>query len=229
MTTLNKPKATLVDRLKGIRSDLVKLLVYTSDADDATEVAVPNVRQKWQRVMEVLDEIPWTKVEAVDKKNAVLLVHNRGAADERPAGELEELASGMQGRSSEVSALLQVSVHWVLRAQDTALRAHQEHSSVLLEAQNKLLDSTMRRYEMMDKQYNEMMRLNHAMHGERFAEVERMVRHARESMASEDGATSDKLIEALLPAMAKAVMAKPDAPDAAKVNGAPTKKAAAPQ
>lgn len=228
-----KTKQTLIDRLKGIRADLATLQVYTADADKALEVAVPNVRQKWQRVQEVLDEVPWTMVEALDKKKAVLLVHNRGAADERPAGDLEELGAA-SGEAGKVSALLAVSVHWVLRAQDVALTRQQESASSLLDAQNRLLESTMRRYEQMDRQYNEMMRLNHAMHGQRFAEVENMVRTAREAMAGEDGAESDKLIQGLLPSMIRAVMDKPTPTDKdkdklngqAKPNGVPPKKAA---
>jgi hypothetical protein len=220
-----KQKLSLIDRLKTVRADLCKLLVYTADADEPMEAAVPNVRNRWSRVQEVLDEVQWTKVEALDKKNAVLLVHNRGTADERPANELEDLATGA-GESGRVSSLLQVAVHWVLRAQDGALSRQAEAMSTVMDAQNRLVESTMRRFEQMDRQYNEMLRVNHAMHGERFAEVERMLRHAREQMSDTDGATSDKLLEAMLPAMMKAAMDKtgPEKADT-KPNGAPTKKA----
>jgi len=222
----SKRNASLLDRLKSVRADLARLNAYTADSDKPMEVAVSNVRNKWSRVMEVLDEIQWTTIEALDKKGSVLLVHNRGPADERPAGDLEELAGTAAGEAGKVSALLAVSVHWVLRAQDVALTRQQEASSSLMEAHNKIVESTMRRFEQMDAQYNEMLRLNHAMHGQRFAEVEAMIRAARERLADDEGTQSSKLLEVLAPEFAKAVLAKPSAGDK-KPNGVPTKKAPA--
>jgi hypothetical protein len=221
-----KAKGSLLDRLRTVKTDLVTLKVYTADDDEPRECAVPNVRQRWQRVGEVLDDLQWTKVEACDKKGNILLVHNRNALDERPAGDLEDVGiGGTTGRAGEVSALLGASVHWVLKAQDVVLSRHTEATAAVTDASNRLIDSTMKRFEQMDRQYNEMLRLNHAMHGERFASAERALREAASVAAEDRESSSDKLIEAFAPAFAKAVLAKPDAPPAGKTNGTPTKKA----
>jgi hypothetical protein len=214
---VNKHKGTLVDRLKGVRAELVTLHVYTADEDAPREVAVPNVRQKWQRVMEVLDEVQWTRVEAMDKKKSILLVHNRSASDERPAGELEELAGGASGRAAELSSVLGVAVHWVLRAQDVALSRQMEATASIADAQNRLVDSTMKRFEQMDKQYTEMLHLNHAMHGERFAAAERALRDARADADEVRETSSDKLLGELAPALVKSMLTPKDAPT--KPNG----------
>jgi alkylhydroperoxidase/carboxymuconolactone decarboxylase family protein YurZ len=228
MATPSKTRNDLVSRLRTAGPNVARLLVHTADEDKPMEVAIPDVRKKWSRVKEVLDDIAWTKVELLDKKGALIMVHARTALDEKPAGDMEDLiGSNAAGDASKIAALMQVAVTMVLRAQDGALGRQAEMMETVLSANMRLVDSTMRRFEQMDNQYQEMIRLNHAMHGKRFAEVEEMIRAAKEAMAGSDEESSGAIITALVPAMVKAITDKSDdKPKDSKPNGVPTKKAA---
>ena len=51
---------------------------------DGTEkpVAVPRIRNRWQRVIQVLDSLPWVRIEALDKSGAVLACVESPEADD---------------------------------------------------------------------------------------------------------------------------------------------------
>lgn len=57
---------------------------------DGTEkpVAVPRIRNRWQRVQQTIDALPWVRIEALDKSGAVLGM----VEDESGAGEFVEQA-----------------------------------------------------------------------------------------------------------------------------------------
>jgi hypothetical protein len=220
----------LIDQLKDRKSSVSKLLAYVEDEDEPKAVEVPDVRNRWQKVMRVLDELRWTKVEMVNRKGEIVYVHNRGPDDERPAGELEDIAlptgGGIPGQMSQV---LGVAVHWVLKAQEVALVRHQASVETVLDAQNKLVDSTIKRFEEMDKQNAQLLRLNHALNGELVAQQLAAIKRAAAAAGQVEGAggespLSDAVVEQLLPALMKKVLDDPP-PAKSPPNGANGKRA----
>ena len=230
MATPSKTRNDLMSKLRTAGPTVARLMVHTADDDKPFEVAILDVRKRWARVKETLDDIAWTKVELLDKRGALLMVHTRSTFDEKPAGEMEDLiGSNVAGDASKIAALMQVAVTMVLRAQDGALSRQAEMMETVLGANARLVESTMRRFEQMDGQYHEMLRLNHAMHGKRFAEIEDMIKTARATMAAagDDGDSSTDMIIKLLPEFIRAAGDKSGTPkDSHKTNGTPAKKPA---
>lgn len=96
--------------------------------DKERDIAVPNVRKRWDRVMSTLSGIAWTKLELQNKAGALLhIVENTEAA-----GDLVALPSG---RTEELHALLGV----VMRAQEMAFKYRDAEVQSLLRAQGEVL------------------------------------------------------------------------------------------
>src|SRR3972149_1612074 len=135
-----------------------KLLAVDVDGEEV-RINVPDVRQKHARVMQAPKEIAWVRVALLDKKDGLLLRHQRCADDrDQPAGELEDI--GPQTRTTaELSGLVSI----MLRAQEAVLIRHQQAMQQVLDAQQKLVDATMRRLDLQEKQYEHAMHLNHSL------------------------------------------------------------------
>lgn len=73
---------------------------------DGTEkpVAVPKVRNRWQRVYQILDSLAWVRIEALDKAGAVLGV----VEDDDAAEELVEASGGDERDMRMAKVLLEV-------------------------------------------------------------------------------------------------------------------------
>lgn len=209
--------------LKEHRGEMSWIVAYGED-DEATKIAAPDVRQRVQRMMRTLSEIKWSRVELFNRKGEVVHIHKRCPDDETPATELEDLAAGahVTGQSAQVSGLLAVSVHWVLRAQETALLRQQSGMQVVLDAQTRLIDATMRRFDLMDQQNAELTRANHQLSAalvQTQLETLRRMKAEREA-TDENGSESGKVLEGMLPDILKAALSKTDEkPNGGKPNG----------
>jgi hypothetical protein len=209
-----KTRGSLIDTLKEHRT-AVKYVVAIDEEDERKKIAVPDVRNRWLRVGNVLADLKWARVELYNKADELLGVHERNEFDEEPAGNLEDLspppgANGVQAQS------LAIACHWIVRAQDMALSRHERAMSGLFDAQARLIDSTVKRFEALDRQYADMMRLNHSLSGSLVEEQLGVVRRALASAAAKAGADeseSGKLLDELLPAFLKAALDKPEPED----------------
>lgn len=89
MSNVSGPRKTGEKVLDALRAYApVKVIAYASESEeDAKPIAVPNVRNRWQRITATLDKIPWVKLELLDKTGALLAtIENR-----EPAREMEDL------------------------------------------------------------------------------------------------------------------------------------------
>jgi hypothetical protein len=195
----------LYEQLRDRRANIASLLAYVEDEDEPRRVEVPDVRNRYQRIKRVLDELPWTRVEMVNKKGEIIHVHKRCADDENPAGELEDLPGN--GVAGQMSATLGVAVHWVLKAQEVALVRHQASVETVFEAQNRMIEATMKRFEQMDAQNAQLMRLNHALNGDLIAQQLAAIRKEASKVEGDaEGPISDAVVETVLPALVRKMM-----------------------
>lgn len=219
-------------RYAKIQPGAHSLLAYTADEEEPRKVEIPDIPQRWKRVMLVLDEIHWVRVEVINKKSEIVFTYKRGPDDERAAGEIEDLTPlGGTGAAGNMNAVLGTACHWLLRAQDVALQRHESSTQQLLEAHTRMMDATERRYALLDRNYNDLMRVNHAMHGETMAQQVKQLRAAVEKVGlvgDDGGPISDAMMGELLPQILEAVLRKSDAAPAAKpgANGHAKKTAA---
>lgn len=108
-----------------------RVLAYSGDDDAAREVAVPKTRKRWDRVMTALAGIPWSKVELLDTKGALLATFDNTA----PAGDLEDLSTGRGEVTSRDVQLHRVLLDMMLRAQKEVLQYRDAEMTQLLQAQ----------------------------------------------------------------------------------------------
>lgn len=88
-----------------------KLRVFRSD-DDHRDVAVPAVRNRWVRVLATVGEMPWCRVELLDKSGSLLAIVE---------GE-ESSAESVTPPPSALAAGVREMMTLVLRAQEQALK-----------------------------------------------------------------------------------------------------------
>lgn len=86
--------ATLLGKLRLHKPHYV--LVETSDAEEPTKINMSAARQRAQRMINQLDDIPWTVVTMYDKGGGFLGKHPRGPEDEPTDGELADLSVSPQ-------------------------------------------------------------------------------------------------------------------------------------
>ena len=199
-------------------------LVLANDGDGTiTKINVPDVRNKFARVMIALRELAWVSCDLLDKKGGLLYRHQRNSDDrDQPAGELEDMP---QTRAmAEVSGLLNI----MLRAQETVLIRHQQAMQQVLDAQMRILDTAMKRLELQELQYEQAMRLNHALSSDLVnAQLNQLQLPAPTDEEGNPRPQSDRAIEALLPRIIASAVGGGDAPkngDASKKNGVSEKK-----
>ena len=188
-----------------------KLIAFTEDEDERIEVNVPDVRQGKARAMAALAEVPWIRVDLLDKKGGLLHRHNRCADDrDAPAGELEELRSHT-ARTAELAGLLSI----VVKAQDTAVIRHQQGMDQLLQRQNELLGTIMKQLEFQASAHREAMQMNHALSADLVnGQLQQLQLVAPAAETDDEGnprpqTNSDRAVAAFLPAFMRAVMGGP--------------------
>jgi hypothetical protein len=98
-------------------------------SDEHRDVAVPQIRKRWARVIEAIEGKPWVKCELRDKKGNVLgYIENDGEAKE-----IESLGSG--GGTAKERWFLET----MLKAQETALKWRSKEHTDLMEGMRDLL------------------------------------------------------------------------------------------
>lgn len=111
-------QTTLVTALRRFQPTKIRAVL---SGDESRDVAVPARRHKWERVVEVLDTLAWTRVECLDKSGSLLGVINGQESDDAPA-DVKALAA----REYAFGELL-------LRAADQAVKRHTEQLQPMLD------------------------------------------------------------------------------------------------
>jgi hypothetical protein len=115
---------TVVDRLRSLKPH--HLIVTIEGEDEPRRLAVPNIRNRWQRVDNVLAQLRWTTIDARDKSGATLGLL-KVADDDAPAAAAAPLAASGHGitiRERELCDLMLTAVDRGARAaQESADRA----------------------------------------------------------------------------------------------------------
>jgi hypothetical protein len=194
------------------------------DNDEKVTINVPDVRQRHARVLVALKEVAWIRCDLLDKKGGLLHRHNRCADDlDQPAGELEEIRS-----SSRTNAEMQGMLSIMLRAQEVALIRHQQGIQQILDANNRLLDSTLKRLEMQEAQLQQAMQMNHALSGDLVNAQLQQLQLISGPEVDDDGnqkpqTNSDRALQAFLPAFLRSAMEPGTKKPAQPTNGASEK------
>jgi len=180
------------------------LIAVDSDGDE-TKINVPDVRNKHARVMTTLRELAWIRVDMLDKKGGLLYRHQRNADDrDAPAGEIEDMPTSRS--IAEQAAMLNI----MLRAQEMVLSRHQQATQGKDDALMRIVDSALKRLELMEGQLEHAMRLNHQLSTDLVgAQLQQLQLPAAQT--DEDGNArpeSDRAVAALLPALMRAMFQK---------------------
>lgn len=109
-----------------------KIRAYAGD-DDSWDIAVPNNRKRWARVVEALHAKSWSRIELLDKSNALLAVVD----NTEPARGLEDL--GEDSKASKTRSEAEWIVKLVITAQRDALTFRDAEVTALLQAQGNVL------------------------------------------------------------------------------------------
>lgn len=120
--------------LKRLKKDLARIRVFL-DGGDEKLIAVPDVRQRWQRITRTLDQLDWLKLEAENADGDVLaILDNQELPDpDRTAGDLEDI-SGNALQLGEHTQLAQL-----LKAQEMVIMRFESMASRTFDAQNKVI------------------------------------------------------------------------------------------
>jgi hypothetical protein len=200
------------ESLKQFR-DVTTSLVAVDEHGDETKIGIPEVRNKHARVTETLSKLSWVKVKFLDKRGDMIHLHERNADDEEPADELEELGKSTSGRGAELGAILQVACHWITKAQDMALQRQQQSMQSVFDGQNRMIESTIKRFEMLDRQYVDSAKMNHKLNGALVDVQLQQLKDAIEgaaAQASEDGEpVSADVMRQVLPMIIAKMFDKP--------------------
>ena len=112
-----------------------KVRAYTSD-DEFKLIAVPTRRKRWTQVLDTIDKIAWSRIELMDKSDALLgTIEN----SEQP-GDLQDL--GMDADVSKLGPQFQVALAvntLMLKAQKEVLSYRDKETVTLLQAQGDVL------------------------------------------------------------------------------------------
>lgn len=195
------------------------VVAYDQD-DEPIKINVPDIRQKHSRVMLALKDIAWTRCDLLDKKGGLLVRHLRNADDREPPGEVEELGTTTR-EAAALSGLLSI----MLRAQETVLIRHQQAMQQVLDAQNRLMDATIKRLDLQETQLHQAMQMNHALSGDLVNAQLAQLQLAGPVVEDEEGnqrqaTMSDRALATFLPAFMRAAMEPKDAKKPKAVNGA---------
>jgi hypothetical protein len=177
-----------------------QLVAYDQD-DEQIKVNVPEVRQRHARVMAALQDVPWVRVDLLDKKGGLLHRHLRCADDrngDSAAGELEDMGRVGSRGTAELAGLVSI----MLRAQEAVLIRHQQATQQVLDSQMRLMDAAMRRLELQETQLAQSMQLNHALSGDLVNAQLALVQPQQED--ARPASLSDQAMSTLLPMFLRA-------------------------
>lgn len=188
-----------------------QVIAFTED-DEQVKVNVPDVRQKHARVITALKDIPWILVDLLDKKGGLLHRHKRCVDDsDAPAGEIEDIRTSRT--NAELSGLLQI----MLKAQEVVLIRHTQSMQQAFDAQNRLMESTLRRLDQQEQQLAQAMQMNHALSGDlvnaQLQQLQLVAPGTDDEGNPKPVSNSDRALAAFLPAFLRAAAGeKPDKP-----------------
>lgn len=143
--------AMITDKLLATlkRHSPSRVRAYAGD-DDCRDIAVPTRRKRWGQVIEAIEARSWTRVELLDKSNAVIAyVDNLG-----PATSMEDL----DGPASKTRAESEWIVNLVVRAQREAMAFRDAEVQALLRAQGDVVREMSRAMQDLSGIYSEQRR-----------------------------------------------------------------------
>jgi hypothetical protein len=199
---------TLSTKLRAARP--AYLMVHVTDADEPpTKITCPDIRAWRNRVLQTLADLAWERVELYDKKGGLLAKHDRGPEDEPATGDLESLPAPRSSDAGVVAtnAYLQL----MLKAQDLALTRHMAVLGPMFDTLFKILDVSMRRLELHEKQYEHALKINATL-SQDLARAGKLASRTVELSGGEES-ESGALVEALLPAILQAATSSRDHQD----------------
>lgn len=202
------PRESLRGKLKHAKaSGLDHVLAFVPSEDEPARITVTHNRQWMQRVLSTLAELAWESIELRDKKGGMLGRHNRGPEDEPPPGELESLAPSKA--VAETHGMLQL----MLRAQDLALTRMMATMGPVLETLFKLVDVSMKRLDLTEKQYEHAIKVNSRMADDLARATMRQL--ARTTSAGDDDEDSEagNALAPMWPAIIQSMMSPEDGRD----------------
>ena len=136
--------------LQRLKKDLARIRVFI-DGGDEKIIAVPNVRQRWQRITRTLDQLVWLKLEAENADGDVLaILENEDLPDpESEAGELEDISGDLANASTTLQQLV--------AAQEMVLRRHEKMSEITFAALTKVTEILSDQLGVQNEQYLEAL------------------------------------------------------------------------
>ena len=192
-----------------------KLVAVDADGESVT-INVPEVRQRHARVLEALKGIPWTRVDLFDKKGGLLCRHQRNADDRDAAPtDLEDLQANPSTRIAELAALVSI----MLRAQEVVLTSTQRQMQGVFDAQNRIMDAMLRRFDLQERQHQEAMELNHQLSADLVAAQLGHLTTPTAQPLDADGnprPESDRALSMIMPQIVRAMFSK-DKPEKPRV------------
>ena len=199
-----------------------KLVAFDADGDPVT-INVPEIRQRHARVLEALKGIAWTRVDLFDKKGGLLCRHQRNADDrDAVATDLEELGPGPTTRVAELAGLVSI----MLRAQEAVLNSTQRQMQGVFEAQNRIMDAMLRRFDLQERQHQEAMELNHQLSADLVAaQLGRLSAPQAVDAEGNPRPESDRAISALMPQIMRALFVREKGSEKTKTEPTDTDKA----
>lgn len=200
-------------------------LIAVDAEGEEVKINVPDVRQKHARVMTALQEIAWVRCDLLDKKGGLLVRHLRSADDREPPGDLEDF----HGIPNREAAALAPILGLMLRAQETVLIRHQQAMQQVLDAQMRLVDSSMKRLDLQETQLQHAMTMNHALSSDlvnaQLAQLQLGAGPVDDDGTQRPPSNSDRALATFLPAFLKSAMSS-DKPARPKNGAAPVNETA---
>lgn len=142
----------ITDRLLATlkRHNPAKVRAYAND-DDYRDIAVPTRRKRWAQVIEAIDARAWSRVELLDKSNAVIAYVDNTS----PATDVEEFALTSGGKTRADAEWI---VNLCVRAQREAMAFRDAEVQALLKAQGDVVRELSRAMQELSGIYSEQRR-----------------------------------------------------------------------
>lgn len=140
---------SLIGKLRKYR-EAHYIMVFCDDEEEPFRVNLTEARDRAKRAKEAIGGRHWTKVVFHDKKDGVVVSHDRCVEDEPPPMEIETLneSTGRSSRVAEVNA----TVNIVLRAMEMSLAYNNRNLQPLVDAFVRQNDHTARRLEAAQRE-----------------------------------------------------------------------------
>lgn len=202
---------TVADRLRTIKPH--HLLVAVEGEDEPRRLAVPNVRNRWQRIDAVLAQLRWTTIDARDKSGGTLAML-QAESDDVPPPALSSSAAG-----AGVTIRERDLVELTMSAYDRGARAAQESADRALGRAERSLTMVA---ESITAQLEMMTQATRAVVGQ-YSEALTLQRTLTAGPAAAAG-EDEGALPALLAMMARGTVVAPPPKVAPPKNGAPPAK-----